>query len=65
VSFNSTAVVTFPNPLELTKDEIKVIWLALHNYSPYDPKIACGLSENRQEEIASDIRAKIFSELTK
>ena len=51
--------------MELTKDEIRVVWLALHNYSPYDPEIACGLSESRQEEICSDIRAKIFTEWTK
>jgi len=51
--------------MELTKDEIRVVWLALHGFSPYDPEIACGLSENRQEEICCDIRAKIFSELTK
>lgn len=51
--------------VDLTKDEIRVIWLALHSFSPYDPEIACGLSENRQEEIASDIRAKIFTEWTK
>jgi hypothetical protein len=51
--------------MDLTKDEIRVIWLALHNFSPYDPEIACGLSESHQEKIASDIRAKIFVEFTK
>jgi len=50
--------------MDLTKDEIRVVWLALHSFSPYDPEIACGLSKNRQEEIASDIRAKIFAEIT-
>lgn len=52
-------------PMDLTKDEIRVVWLALHNYSPYNPEIACGLSEDRQLEICSDIRAKIFVEVTK
>jgi hypothetical protein len=52
-------------PVNLTKDEIRVVWLALHNYSPYNPEIACGLSESRQEEICSEIRTKIFAELTK
>jgi len=51
--------------MDLTKDEIRVVWLALHNYLPYDPTIACGLSESRQVEICSDIRAKIFAEFTK
>jgi hypothetical protein len=50
--------------MDLTRDEIRVIWLALHNFSPYDPEIACGLSESRQEEICSDIRVKIFAEIT-
>jgi hypothetical protein len=52
-------------PMDLTRDEIRVVWLALHSFSPYNPEIACGLSESRQEEICSDIRAKIFTELTK
>jgi hypothetical protein len=51
--------------MDLTRDEIRVVWLALHNFSPYDPNVACGLPENRQIEICSDIRAKIFSEFTK
>ena len=51
-------------PMDLTRDEIRVIWLALHNFSPYDPEIACGLSESRQEEICSEIRAKIFTKFT-
>jgi hypothetical protein len=51
--------------MDLTRDEIRVIWLALHNFSPYDPEFTCGLSKSRQEEIASDIRAKIFTEFAK
>lgn len=51
--------------MDLSRDEIRVVWLALHSFSPYDPEIACGLSESHQEEICSAIRAKIFTELTK
>jgi hypothetical protein len=51
--------------MELTRDEIRVIWLAVHNYEPYDPEIACGLSEERQLEICCEIRTKIFAEVTK
>jgi hypothetical protein len=51
--------------MDLTKDEIRVIWLALHNFSPYNQKLACGLSEDRQIEICRDIRAKILNGVTK
>ncbi len=51
--------------MELTKDEIRVVWLAVHNFLPYDPELACGLSEDRQLEICSEIRTKIFAEVTK
>jgi hypothetical protein len=51
--------------MNLTKDEIRIVWLALHNFSTYDPKLACGLSEDRQIEICRDIRAKIFNEVAK
>jgi hypothetical protein len=51
--------------MDLTRDEIRVIWLALHNFEPYIPESACGLSESRQIEICSNIRAKIFTEFTK
>ena len=49
--------------MKLTADEIRVIWLAMHSFQPYDPELACGLTEDQQVQICREIRDKIFCEI--
>jgi hypothetical protein len=49
--------------MKFTIDEVRVIWLAMHSYQPYDPELACGLTEDQQLEVCREVRNKIFSEI--